>query len=209
MDAKETLALLYLAKRLFPRDKSLDTTPQELTEIAKAWAGVLKDIPFSSAKAALAAQSATSVYPPTIKEIRDFATRLTGNRRMTAEEAWGIASEMMRTYSARLVPIEGFEREEAPVAKFGEPVKPRPSGLEYEAKRHCPKEVWELMERMGYSDMCASDNPDVIRGQFMRAWDSHNREEYEIRVISGIVPEIAAKMAEQFLLEGGQNGELE
>lgn len=205
MNAKETLALLYVAKRLFPRDRSLEVEPKELVEISKVWTEALKDIPFDTAKAALVAQSATSLFPPTIKEIRDYSTRMNGNRRKTAEEAWGIASEMMRTYSARLVPIEGFEREEAPVAKFGEPVKPRPSGLEYEAKRHCPKEVWELMERMGYSDMCASENPDVVRGQFMRAWDSHNKEEYEKRVIGGILPEFLKDMN---LLNGGVNGEL-
>lgn len=206
MNKKETVALFGLISALYPRDEKYANADKMMI---LAWQEMLADIPFDTAKAAIKASAATSPFPPSIKDIRDFATRFSGNRRMTAEEAWGIASEMMRTYSARLVPIEGFEREEAPVAKFGEPVKPRPSGLEYEAKRHCPKEVWELMERMGYSDMCASDNPDVIRGQFMRAWDSHNREEYEIRVISGIVPEIAAKMAEQFLLEGGQNGELE
>jgi hypothetical protein len=205
MDAKETLALLYVAKRLFPRDRSLEVEPKELVEISKAWAEVLEDIPFYVAKAALKAQSSTSSFPPTIKEIRDYATRMNGKRRMTAEEAWGIASDMMRTYSARLVPIEGFVREEEPVAKFGEPVKIRKSGLEYEAKRHCPPDVWELMEHMGYADMCASENPDVIRGQFMRSWDSHNKEEYEKRVIGGILPEFLKDMN---LLNGGVNGEL-
>lgn len=206
MNKKETVAIFALISSLFPRDDKFAKADKMMI---MAWQEMLADIPFDTAKAAIKASAATSPFPPSIKDIRDFATRLIGNRRMTAEEAWGIASEMMRTYSARLVPIEGFEREEAPVAKFGEPVKPRPSGLEYEAKRHCQKDVWELMDRMGYSDMCASENPDVIRGQFMRAWDSHEREEYEKRVIGGIVPEIAAKMAEQFLLEGGQNGELE
>lgn len=206
MNKKETVAIFALISSLFPRDDKFAKADKMMI---MAWQEMLEDIPFDTAKAAIKASAATSPFPPSIKDIRDFATRLVGNRRMTAEEAWGIASEMMRTYSARLVPIEGFEREEAPAAKFGEPVKPRPSGLEYEAKRHCPKEVWELMDRMGYSDMCASDTPDVIRGQFMRAWDSHNREEYEIRVISGVVPEIATKLAERFMLEGGQNGELE
>ena len=205
MDAKETLALLYVAKRLFPRDRSLEVEPKELVEISKAWAEVLEDIPFDVAKAALKAQSSTSLFPPTIKEIRDYATRMNGKRRMTAEEAWGIASDMMRTYSARLVQIEGFFRDEEPIAKFGDPVKIRKSGLEYEAKRHCPPEVWELMEHMGYADMCASENPDVIRGQFMRAWDSHDREEYEKRVIGGILPQFLKDMN---LLGGGVNGEL-
>jgi hypothetical protein len=39
----------------------------------------------------------------------------------------------------------------------------------------------------------------------MRAWDSHNREEYEKRVIGGILPEFLKDMN---LLNGGVNGEL-
>lgn len=206
MTKKETAAMFALISMLYPRDEKFAKADKEAI---LSWHEMLEDIPFEVAKAAIKASVAVSPFPPQICDIRNYATRLTGERRLTAEEAWGIASEMMRTYGARLVPIEGFVREEEPVAKFGEPVKIRKSGLEYEAKRHCPPDVWELMEHMGYSDMCASDNPDVIRGQFMRAWDSHNREEYEIRVISGVVPEIATKLAERFMLEGGQNGELE
>lgn len=205
MDAKETLAILYLAKRLFPRDKSLETTPQELTEIAKAWAEVLKDIPFGSAKAALVAQSATSSFPPTIKEIRDYATRLTGERRLTADEAWGVACDLMRDYGLRLVYKEGYVPVEEPIAKFGEPIKVAPNPKEYEAKRHCPADVWKIIENIGYADMVKSENPDVIRGQFMRAWSNHDKEEYEKRVIGGILPEFLKDMN---LLGGGVNGEL-
>ena len=84
-------------------------------------------------------------------------------------------------------------------------MKIRKSSLEYEAKSHCPPDVWELMEHMGYADMCASENADVVRGQFMRAWDSHEREEYEKRVIGGILPQFLKDMN---LLNGGVNGEL-
>ena len=205
MDAKETLAILYLAKRLFPRDKSLETTPQELTEIAKVWAEVLADIPFSAAKSALVAQSATSSFPPTIKEIRDYATRLAGERRITADEAWGIAAEVIRTYGNKTVPVEGFASKSYEFVKFGEPIKVRPSGLEYEAKRHCPPEVWKIIENIGYADMVKSENPDVVRGQFMRAWSNHDKEEYEKRVIGGVLPEF---LKGTNLLGGGQNGEL-
>ena len=202
MTKKETVALFALISSLFPRDDKFAKADKMMI---MAWQEMLEDIPFEVAKAAVKATVATSQFPPSIKDIRDYSTRMNGKRRMTAEEAWGIASEMMRTYSARLVPIKGFVREEEPVAKFGEPVKIRKSGLEYEAKRHCPPEVWELMAHMGYADMCASENPDVVRGQFMRAWDSHAREEYEKRVIGGILPQFLKDMN---LLNGGVNGEL-
>lgn len=242
MDAKETLALLYVAKRLFPRDRSLEVEPKELVEISKVWTEALKDIPFDTAKAALVAQSATSLFPPTIKEIRDYSTRMNGNRRKTAEEAWGEACEAMRNYGTRTVLKEGStetpnsakqEKEETATAekvaemlKLAEKLKaqkphehsnlvvetriyrfvtPQGTNRQYEAEKHLDPEVWAILKHMGYKDVCESDNPDVVRGQFMRAWDSHEREEYEKRVIGGILPQFLKDMN---LLNGGVNGEL-
>ena len=211
MNAKETLALLYVAKRLFPRDRSLEVEPKELVEISKVWTEALKDIPFDIAKAALVAQSATSLFPPTIKEIRDYATRINGKRRMTAEEAWGEACEAMRNYGTRTVLKEGSTEKppeysdtviETRVYRY---VTPQGTNRQYEAELHLDPEVWAILKHMGYKDVCESDNHDVVRGQFMRAWDSHNTEEYEKRVISGILPEFLKDMN---LLGGGVNGEL-
>ena len=211
MDAKETLALLYVAKRLFPRDRSLEVEPKELVEISKVWTEALKDIPFDIAKAALVAQSATSLFPPTIKEIRDYSTRMNGNRRKTAEEAWGEACEAMRNYRTRTVLKEGSTEKPPEYSdmvietRVYRCVTPQGTNRQYEAEKHLDPEVWSILKHMGYKDVCESDNPDVVRGQFMRAWDSHNREEYEKRVIGGILPQFLKDMD---LLNGGVNGEL-
>ena len=202
MTKKETAAMFALISALYPRDEKFAKADKEAI---LAWHEMLEDIPFDVAKAAIKASVATSPFPPQICDIREYATRMTGQRRMTADEAWGIAAEVIRTYSSRTVPIEGFASNTYEFVKFGEPVKARPSGLEYEAKRHCPKDVWEILERMGYADVCASENPDVIRGQFMRAWSNHDKEEYEKRVIGGVLPQFLKDMN---LLGNGQNGEL-
>lgn len=189
MTKSETAALFALIKSLFPRDSAFkNATPDMVT----AWAEMLQDIPFDHAKAAIKAAVATSPFPPSIAEIRDYATRLNGPRRLTAEEAWGIASDLIRNYGTRTVRKDGFVPQVV-VARFGEPVRKQPSGLEYEAKRHCPDpEVWAMLERMGWADIVASDNPDVVRGQFMKAWSSHDTEAKEVRVIGGVVPELVA-----------------
>ena len=202
MTKKETAAMFALISALYPRDEKFAKADKE---VILAWHEMLEDIPFDVAKAAIKASVATSPFPPQICDIREYATRMTGQRRMTADEAWGIAAEVIRTYSSRTVPIEGFASNTYEFVKFGEPVKARPSGLEYEAKRHCPKEVWEILERMGYADVCASENPDVARGQFMRAWSNHDKEEYEKRVIGGVLPQFLKDLN---LLGNGQNGEL-
>ena len=202
MTKKETAAMFALISALYPRDEKFAKADKEAI---LAWHEMLEDIPFDVAKAAIKASVATSPFPPQICDIREYATRMTGKRRMTADEAWGIAAEVIRTYSGKTVPIEGFAQKKYEFVKFGEPVKVTPSGLEYEAKRHCPKEVWEILERMGYADVCASENPDVVRGQFMRAWSNHDKEEYEKRVIGGVLPQFLKDLN---LLGNGQNGEL-
>ena len=208
MTKKETVALFGLIAALYPRDEKF-THPD--ATMRDAWAEMLEDIPFDHAKAAIKASVSTSPFPPSIAEIRDYATRLNGPRRLTAEEAWGIASDAIRTYGLNTVKKEGFV--EKPVVEssyeYGgrtyRSVTSTETGLEYEAKRHVPEEVWKLMMHFGYKNMYMSENPDVLRGQFMRAWQSHDTEAKEVRVLGGVVPELVAITANVLaqLSEGG------
>lgn len=204
MTKTETAALFALISTLFPRE---DAFRNARKETVTAWAEMLQDIPFDHAKAAVKAAVATSPFPPSIAEIRDYATRLNGPRRMTAEEAWGIASECIRTYGTKTVPKAGFADQKYEFVRFGEPVRVRPSGLEYEAKRHCPEDVWALLQRMGWKDICESENPDVVRGQFMRAWSSHDAEAKEVRVLGSIVPELVKAITGEVLAQLGAGDE--
>lgn len=202
MTKKETAAMFALISMLYPRDEKFAKADKEAI---LSWHEMLEDIPFEVAKAAIKASVAVSPFPPQICDIRNYATRLTGERRLTADEAWGVACEMLRTYGLNMVYKEGYVPAEGPPAKFGEPIKVAPNPKEYEAKRHCPKDVWEILEHLGYRDVYMSENPDVVRGQFMRAWSNHDKEEYEKRVIGGVLPQFLKDLN---LLGGGQNGEL-
>lgn len=204
MNRKETIATFALISALFPRD---DKFANATKEMISAWNEMLADIPFDTVKSAIKAAVATSPFPPSICEIRNYAVKISENSLRSPEEAWKIALEAMRTYNTRTVPKEGFNSKTYEFVKFGEPVKVRPSGLEYEAKKNVPPEVWEVMELIGYADMCASENMDVLRGQFMRIWNSKADREHEYRVVSPIVPQLAGKMVN--LITSGQNGELE
>ena len=202
MTKSETVQLFAIIKALFPRDDSFKNATKDMVD---AWAEMLEDIPFDHAKAAVKAAVATSPFPPSIAEIRDYATRLTAPKRLTADEAWGIASECIRKYglqTRRIAP----ETEVVTVVRFGDPVSINPSGREYEAKFHCPPEVWKMLKHMGYADIVKSDNPDVVRGQFLKAWGAHDTEAKEQRVL-GIVPEILKAITGEtwFLLEEGED----
>ena len=207
----ETVKMFALIKSLFPRDEAFkNATP----DMVNAWTDMLQDIPFDAACAAIKAAVSTSPFPPSIAEIRDYATRLNGPRRMTAEEAWGQACEVIKTYGTKTVLREGAE-EKAPEytdmvveTRVYKCVTPRGTGRQYEAELHCDPEVWKLLKNMGYKQVVESDNPDVVRGQFMRAWQSHDTEAKERRVISPVVPELFdGSDTLRGLLGGGQNGE--
>lgn len=208
MTKKETVALFALISSLFPRDEKFAKADKMMI---MAWQEMLEDIPFEVAKAAVKAAVATLQFPPSIKEIRDYSTRMNGNRRKTAEEAWGEACEAMRNYGTRTVLKEGSTEKPPEYSdtvietRVYRCVTPQGTNRQYEAEKHLDPEVWSILKHMGYKDVVESDNPDVVRGQFMRAWDSHEREEYEKRVIGGILPQFLKDMN---LLGGGQNGEL-
>ena len=204
MTNRETVALFGLIAALFPRDEKFVKADKTMI---LAWQEMLADISFDHCKAAVKASVATSPFPPSISEIREYATRFDHERRLTADEAWGVIVGLMRDYGDRLVLKEGFIPVEEPPARFGEPVKVKPSCTEYEAKRHCPPEVWEMVERMGWKWICTCDTPEVVRGQFMKAWSSHDEEQREKRVMAGVVPELVQKTVTEALSRIGTSVE--
>ena len=172
MTFDETMALLYLAKKLFPRDRSMGKDPNEMAEIGEAWAEMLRDIPFEVGKAAVAAHAASSPYAPAISEIRAYARRMTEPEPLTADEAWALARKAMSRYGC--APYKDLA-----TGKY-------PHQL---AREHTPPEVWRVMELMGYASMCRSENTDALRGQFIRAWERQQKKRAERESVLPFLPE--------------------
>ena len=212
MTKQEIVKLFMAISAAFPRDEKFAKADPLMVGM---WHKGLEDISYEDAEKAVIAAMSTREFPPGISSIREYATRLNAPRRITAEEAWGIASDAIRTYGLNTVKIDGFE--EKPVMEstheYGgrtyRSITYQPTGLEYEAKRHVPPEVWALMQHFGYRDMFMSENPDVLRGQFMRAWNSHDEEAKEERVLGGVVPELMSSVSARVLaqLEEGSSDE--
>ena len=211
MTKQEIVKLFMAISAAYPRDEKFAKADPLMVGM---WQKGLADIQYEDAEKAVIASMSTSEFPPGIASIRDYATRLNGPRRMTAEEAWGQACEVIKTYGTRTVLKEGAA-EKAPEYKdvvvetrVYRCVTPQGTGRQYEAELHCDPEVWKLLKNMGYKQVVESDNPDVVRGQFMRAWNGHNEEAKEYRVIGSIVPELfGANGILRDLLTGGENGE--
>lgn len=191
MTKKETVALFGLIAALYPRDEKF-THPD--ATMRDAWAEMLEDIPFDHAKAAIKASVATSPFPPAISEIRDYATRLTTNRRRPADEAWGICSKCCRSIGYN---DHGY---------FSPPRTSEERAADYMHRQNAD-DVWAVMQNLGYRDLCKGE-PDVVRGQFMRAWSGHDREAKEFRVMGTVIPELFREISGTIeLLDGGENGE--
>ena len=181
MNAQEVLTLLYLEKRLFPREKALAVPGDELKDIAKAQAEMLGDVPFEVGKAAVAAHAASSPYAPAVSEIRAYARKLTEPPALTADEAWALAIRAVRRF--------GVGDKNYTTGKYPHQM----------AKESVPPEVWRVMELMGYASMCRSDREDVLRGQFVRAWERQQQARTERESILPFLPE---GLREKFLAMG-------
>ena len=172
MTFEETMALLYLAKKLFPRDKSMGGSTREMAEIGEAWTELLQDIPFELGKAAVAAHAASSPYAPAVSEIRAYARKLTEPPRLSADEAWAVALGTIRRYGCS--PVRDVATGKFPHER---------------ARENTPPQVWRVMELMGYRSMCMSENIDVLRAQFIRAWERQEQVRQEREQLLPFLPE--------------------
>ena len=178
MNVKETLAMLCMARTLYPRDKSLDKSQSELTNIAKVWAEMLKDIPFELGKAAVAAHAAGSPYAPAISEIRAYARKMTEPPELSADEAWEKADRAIRRFGSQ-------------------PYKVYPEGRDPRelARESLPEEVWRVMDMLGYTYMCRSEKPETVRNQFIEAWlRQQKRKEEQANMAPFLPPALKEKV---------------
>lgn len=146
-------------------------------DMINAWALMLEDVPFSVAQTGLQAHVSTSPFPPSIAEIKGWSVKL-NKQYMDASEAWGIARKAISEY--------GYKNK-------------------LKAKANTPADVWAVMERMGYEDMCLSENPDVIRGQFTRLWESRSKQQQEMDRLPPAVKESIARLSTGMMLEAAND----
>ena len=147
-EAKKALAILRVAYPMMYRD----ATKKDADLAVSLWATMFADDPADIVVAAVKSWIATDTkgFPPAIGQIKTEIFKLTdGAYALSADEAWAIARATMRQVGC---------------SPYDRTCKDR-------AKEMTPPEVWEVMERMGYRDMCYSENLDVLRGQFFKMWD--------------------------------------
>ncbi|MGF7429603.1 replicative helicase loader/inhibitor [Thermoanaerobacterium thermosaccharolyticum] len=110
------------------------------------WAELLKDIPFEIAKVVAKKHILENIYPPSIADIRHnvFEIMTPKTEQLTAAEAWGEVMSAIRKY--------GYYREAEALASMSEKTK-------------------NVVQFIGWRDICLSEQLDVIRGQFRMMYE--------------------------------------
>lgn len=190
MTREETAKLFAIIAATFPRDQAFIRADRTMLE---AWTTMLSDIPFNVVQGAIQAQASISPFPPSISEIRKRAAEIVHPQmRMGADEAWEIARRIMKRIGCSPYP-RSVSNADGTITRL------YPTD---EARAVAPPEVWTVMERMGYADMCRSENIDVVRGQFMRMWDAYSARQSEQSCLPPVVKALAEQMQIRNLNEG-------
>ena len=106
-------------------------------------------------EAVTAALSKHSATSPFPPSIAELRAAVTPSG-ISPDEAWGIVIKAIRDYGCY---------------------------SQLEARDSMPLEVWTTVDRMGWRELCMTDNVDVIRAQFMRMYDAQSKRERERNVL--------------------------
>lgn len=131
----------------------------QVTEVmVDLWHELLGDIDFNLAKAAVKKLLLESPYPPTIADIRRQAMEIATppKDRIDAAEAWGEVERAIRLY--------GHYRESEALASMS----PR---------------VAKVVKYLGWQEICLSEEPGVVRGQFLKMYAQVAEREQKERLL--------------------------
>jgi hypothetical protein len=145
------------------------------------WHELLGDIDFNLAKAAVKKILLESPYPPTIADIRKQAAEIImpKENKIDAAEAWGEVERAIRLYG---------------------------SYMEEEAISSMSPAVARVVKYIGWREICLSEEPGVVRGQFLKMYQQlQERERKEALLPEGLKRDIAMLTEQRLMLgEGGE-----
>lgn len=141
------------------------------------WFRELQDIPYSVAETALRKWVATNKWSPSIAEIREAVTGISKEKIPDWSEAWENVLTAVRTYGS-YQPVEALESLD-------------------ERTRSC-------VRRIGFRNICMSENISVERANFRRIYEATaERDAQEMALPAPLKQKIAELFAsEQLMIEG-------
>jgi len=129
---------------------------RDMRPTAQLWYNMLSDIPYEIAEKALMKVLTTAKYFPTVAEIREAIVEIVEPKTMSAAEAWGEVEKKIRWY--------GYYR-----------------GAE--ALENMSPQVAKVVRYIGWREICLSEEPAVIRAQFMKMYQQVAEREQKERLL--------------------------
>ena len=150
-------------------NEAYPASKQQLSKtLIDLWVAILGQHEFGVLKAACIKLISENKFAPTIADISEQVKRLATLSQPTAAEAWGLVRESVKQY--------GY--------------------YEQQKGREClPAIVRHVVDLIGYREICQSDEPQIVRAQFMRMYDSTLGREVEQRFLPAGVSEVAKRLA--------------
>ena len=145
------------------------------------WYKQLEDIPYHVAETALQKWVATNKWSPSIAEIREAVTGISKERIPDWSEAWENVLTAVRTYGS-------YQPQEA-MASLDE------------RTRSC-------VRRVGFRNICMSENISVERANFRRIYEATaERDAHEMALPAPLKQKIAALFGSEQLMIGSDNND--
>ena len=125
-------------------------------EAMELWYTALKDLDYSLLSTALAKWVTTEKWPPSIAELREMCSEVMEGKLPDWGEGWSEATAAIRRY--------GWQRPE-------------------EALEAMSPTTRETVRRIGWMELCSSENPETIRAQFRQIYETVSKRAAEDRKI--------------------------
>lgn len=132
---------------------------KEVNELqVELWYDCLKDIDAKVALSAVKKNILESPFPPAVADIRKQVAEVTTleNERLESAEAWGEVIKAIKHY--------GYYREK-------------------EALESMSPVTAKVAKYMGWQEICHSEKPDVVRGQFLKMYETVAERERQNRLL--------------------------
>lgn len=160
----DVVGIFRLMTALFPQSARHFENADAVTR--DAWYELVKDIPKELLLEAVKSYAAGHVFAPSVAELRAEALKAARPElSMGADEAWGLVVQAVKKY--------GYTRP-------------------MEALSSLPQIVARCVERFGWREICLSDKPEAVRGQFYKAFEAQiQREKADALVPNGVKTRMA------------------
>ena len=179
MTPKEVSILLGILRTAYPRFY-VDATSASIKESVDVWTVMLSDINFETAKLALQRLIATCKFPPSIAEVRESVAAIQYVPLPDVGDAWSEVNAAIRNY--------GYYRQSEALASMRETTR-------------------MVVQRMGWRELCMSENDMADWAHFLRIYESIENRTKEQRQLPLALRENIAMIGQSMSITDKANSE--